>query len=138
MESQTYFYYEIIMLSILETVSECTWQGEIARVVAAPWAIYAYYYNNIASRLLSKLVISLVLNTGVWKKDKNSEVKPKCISSIYTYTYLLLLISMLWPRQAIFEGDKLSTSVEECMIRTHGLRKKKGGVSKVYYVRAPR
>ena len=38
--------------------------------------------------------------------------------------YLLLLISMLWHRQAIFEskGDKLSSSAE-CRIRTHqGLR----------------
>ena len=35
------------------------------------------------------------------------------------YTYLLLLISMLWHRQAIFEskGDKLSSSAE-CRIRT--------------------
>ena len=40
------------------------------------------------------------------------------------YTCLLLLISMLWHRQAIFEskGDKLSSSAE-CRIRTHqGLR----------------
>ena len=40
------------------------------------------------------------------------------------YTYLLLLISMLWHRQAIFEskGDKLSSSAE-CRIRIHqGLR----------------
>ena len=37
--------------------------------------------------------------------------------------YLLLLISMLWHRQAIFEskGDKLSSSAEG-RIRTHGLR----------------
>ena len=36
---------------------------------------------------------------------------------------LLLLISMLWHRQAIFEskGDKLSSSAE-CRIRTQGLR----------------
>ena len=43
---------------------------------------------------------------------------------VYTYTCLLLLISMLWHRQAIFEskGDKLSSSAE-CRIRTHqGLR----------------
>ena len=43
---------------------------------------------------------------------------------IYIYTRLLLLISMLWHRQAIFEskGDKLSSSAE-CRIRTHqGLR----------------
>ena len=40
------------------------------------------------------------------------------------HSFLLLLISMLWHRQAIFEskGDKLSSSVE-CRIRTHqGLR----------------
>ena len=40
------------------------------------------------------------------------------------HTCLLLLISMLWHRQAIFEskGDKLSSSAE-CRIRTHrGLR----------------
>ena len=37
--------------------------------------------------------------------------------------YLLLLISMLWHRQAIFEskGDKLSSSAE-CRIRTQGLK----------------
>ena len=38
---------------------------------------------------------------------------------IYIHTCLLLLISMLWHRQAIFEskGDKLSSSAE-CRIRT--------------------
>ena len=43
---------------------------------------------------------------------------------LWRYTCLLLLISMLWHRQAIFEskGDKLSSSAE-CRIRTHqGLR----------------
>ena len=44
-------------------------------------------------------------------------------SVIYIYIYLLLLISMLWHRQAIFKskGDKLSSSAE-CRIRTQGLR----------------
>ena len=39
------------------------------------------------------------------------------------YAYLLLLISMLWHRQAIFKskGDKSSSSAE-CRIRTQGLR----------------
>ena len=38
---------------------------------------------------------------------------------LWRYTYFLLLISMLWQRQAIFEskGDKLSSSAE-CRIRT--------------------
>ena len=43
---------------------------------------------------------------------------------LWRYTCLLLLISMLWHRQAIFEskGDKLSSSAER-RIRTHqGLR----------------
>ena len=43
---------------------------------------------------------------------------------IYIYACLLLLISVLWHRQALFEskGDKLSSSAE-CRIRTHqGLR----------------
>ena len=42
---------------------------------------------------------------------------------LWRYTCLLLLISMLWHRQAIFEwkGDKLFTSAE-CRIRTQGLR----------------
>ena len=41
----------------------------------------------------------------------------------YIHTCKLLLISMLWHRQAVFEskGDKLSSSVE-CRIRTQGLR----------------
>ena len=41
----------------------------------------------------------------------------------YIHTCLLLLISMLWHRQAIFEskGDKLS-SAAECRIRIQGLR----------------
>ena len=41
----------------------------------------------------------------------------------YSYTHLLLLISMLWHRQAIFEskGDKLSSSAEG-RIRTQDLR----------------
>ena len=42
---------------------------------------------------------------------------------LWRYACLLLLISMLWHRQAIFESkvDKLSSFVE-CMIRTQGLR----------------
>ena len=42
---------------------------------------------------------------------------------LWRYTCLLLLISMLWHRQAIFEskGDKMSSSAE-CRIRTQGLR----------------
>ena len=42
---------------------------------------------------------------------------------LWWYTCLLLLISMLWHRQAIFEskGDKLSSSAE-CRIWTQGLR----------------
>ena len=42
---------------------------------------------------------------------------------IVTYTYLLLLISMLWHRQAIFKskGDKLCSSAE-CRIWTRGPR----------------
>ena len=42
---------------------------------------------------------------------------------LWRYTCLLLLISMLWHRQAIFEskGDKLSSSAE-CRIRTQGFR----------------
>ena len=42
---------------------------------------------------------------------------------LWRYTCLLLLISMLWHGQAIFEskGDKLSSSAE-CRIRTQGLR----------------
>ena len=42
---------------------------------------------------------------------------------LWRYTCLLLLISILWHRQAIFEskGDKLSSSVE-CRIQTQGLR----------------
>ena len=50
---------------------------------------------------------------------------PTAIWHIHTYihTCLLLLISMLWHRQAIFEskGDKLSSSAEG-RIRTQGLR----------------
>ena len=42
---------------------------------------------------------------------------------LWRYTCLLLLILMLWHRQAIFDskGDKLSSSAE-CRIRTQGLR----------------
>ena len=42
---------------------------------------------------------------------------------LWRYTCLLLLISMLWHRQVIFEskGDKLSSSAES-RIRTQGLR----------------
>ena len=42
---------------------------------------------------------------------------------LWRYTHLLLLISMLWHRQAIFvlKGDKLFSSAE-CRIRTQGLR----------------
>ena len=42
---------------------------------------------------------------------------------LWRYTYLLLLISMIWHRQAIFKskGDKLSSSAE-CRIRTQGFR----------------
>ena len=42
---------------------------------------------------------------------------------LWRYTYLLLLISMLWHRQAVFEskGDKLCSSAE-CRIWTRGPR----------------
>ena len=40
---------------------------------------------------------------------------------LWRYTCLLLLISMRWHRQAIFEGDKLSSSAE-CRIRIQGPR----------------
>ena len=73
-----------------------------------------------------------------WKQDSNLEVSRHLIASrlnahsqtdwaieeqAYIHTCLLLLISMLWHRQAIFEskGDKLSSSAE-CRIRTQGLR----------------
>ena len=72
-----------------------------------------------------------------WKQDSNLEVSRHLIASrlnahsqtdwaieeqAYIHTCLLLLISMLWHRQAIFEskGDKLSSSAE-CRIRTQGL-----------------
>ena len=44
---------------------------------------------------------------------------------LWRYTYLLLLSSMLWHRQAIFKskGDKLCSSVE-CRIRTRGPKHK--------------
>ena len=40
---------------------------------------------------------------------------------LWRYTCLLLLISMLWHRQAIFEskGDKLSSSAEATVLTTH-------------------
>ena len=48
--------------------------------------------------------------------------QPHC-QLAFAYTCLLLLISMFWHRQAIFEskGDNLSSSAE-CRIRTQGLR----------------
>ena len=48
--------------------------------------------------------------------------EPMFIKFTYIHTYLLL-ISMLWHRQAIFEskGDKLPSSAE-CRIRTESLR----------------
>ena len=51
-----------------------------------------------------------------WMQDSN----PHTHIHTYIHTCLLLLISMLWHRQAIFEskGDKLSSSAE-CRIRTH-------------------
>ena len=47
----------------------------------------------------------------------------RVIEIIFIYICFLLLISMLWHRQAIFEskGDKLSSSAE-CRILTQGLR----------------
>ena len=51
----------------------------------------------------------------------NSTPQPFVIPTwLWWYTCLLLLISMRWHRQAIFElkGDKLSSSAE-CRIRTH-------------------
>ena len=67
--------------------------------------------------------------TSVNHFDKQREISLKCDAknlhvSLSIYIYLLLLISMLWHRQAIFEsiGDKLSSSAE-WRIRTHqGLR----------------
>ena len=59
-----------------------------------------------------------------WQTYWAIEDKAKNLNSTYIHTCLLLLISMLWHRQAIFEskGDKLSSSAES-RIRTHqGLR----------------
>ena len=88
--------------------------------------------HQIASRLNARWQTD-------WAKNLNSTARPydqrafslldpTAVFGIRTwlwrYTCLLLLISMLWHRQAIFEskGDKLSSSAE-CRIRTHqGLR----------------
>ena len=58
-----------------------------------------------------------------WRHDSNPEGHTHTYIHTYIHSYLLLLISMLWHRQAIFEskGDKLSSSAEG-RIRTQGLR----------------
>ena len=55
----------------------------------------------------------------IWTHKRHTTHRP---IELYIHT-CLLLISMLWHRQAIFEskGDKLSSSAE-CRIRTQGLR----------------
>ena len=56
----------------------------------------------------------------IWVRSRNCG----CLVTWFCYQFLLLLISMLWHRQVIFEskGDKLSSSAES-RIRTHqGLR----------------
>ena len=67
---------------------------------------------------------SMVSNEKLFKWWIAPYSQPAFSENIWTiYPYLLLLISMLWHRQAIFEskGDKLSSSAE-CRIRTQGLR----------------
>ena len=58
------------------------------------------------------------------KHSAHSTSLPVCFRTwLWRYSCLLLLISMLWHKQAIFEskGDKLSSSAE-CRIRTQGFR----------------
>ena len=92
--------------------------------------------HKIASRLNSRLQTDWAIEdqAKTWTRQPvpmisehsaHSTPQPFGIRTWFLrYTCLLLLISMLWHRQAIFEskGDKLSSSAE-CRIRTHqGLR----------------
>ena len=67
------------------------------------------HFRRLGSRVFSKWHVSVGTNN--------------IFGSSITYPCFLLLISMLWHRQAIFEskGDKLFSSAE-CRIRTQGLR----------------
>ena len=76
------------------------------------WAIEDQAKNlNSTARPYDQQAFSPPDPTAIWHSHR-----------LWRYTYLLLLISMLWHRQAIFEskGDNLSSSAES-RIRTQGV-----------------
>ena len=90
---------------VSETQSPADWMPadkptELSRIKLKTWTRQPVPMISKHSAHLTPLPVSI--RTWFWR-----------------YTYLLLLISMLWFRQAIFEskGDKLSSSAE-CRIRT--------------------
>ena len=93
------------------------------------WFTYtsSQFYKKIVSRLFDVLIHTdmLKINTLLCVFVSIICRWHLCLSNIYIYiyTYLLLLISMLWHRQAIFKskGDKLCSSAE-CRIWTRGPR----------------
>ena len=82
--------------------------------------IYIYIYINTCMHACVRAYVRTYMHTYI-----HTYIHTYMYTNIHAYIHIcLLLISMLWHRQAIFEskGDKLSSSAE-CRIRTHqGLR----------------
>ena len=81
--------------------------------------IYIYIYIHVYIYICMHAYIYIWTNIEHWQIDFYIPRPTNACMHTCIHTYLLLLISMLWHRQAIFESkrDKLSSS-GECRIRT--------------------
>ena len=83
---------------------------------------YRYYHVQLPKNM-KKSPLGLMLQNCFFSWYRSQIQLPVGFRTwLWRYTCLLLLIAMLWYRQAIFEskGDKLPSSAE-CKIRTQGL-----------------
>ena len=104
-ELATWYRQSVPMFTIIKhTRSHC-------RLAFAPGPTYVHTYIHTYMHACIHTYINTYMNTYIHA----------CMHT-YIHTYLLLLISMLWHRQAIFEskGDKLSSPAES-RIRTQGV-----------------
>ena len=91
------------------------------------WTGIHFHYNARDYFSYMNIIIHVhkYIDTEIQHASMHACIHPSIHPSIHTYihTYLLLLISMLWHRQAIFKskGDKLCPSAE-CRIWTRGPR----------------
>ena len=113
--------YLLLLISML-------WHRQAIQIDPAEWRIWT---RGLRHQIASRLNARWQTDWAIEEHAKNLELDSPSLWSGPTWphcqltfvTYLLLLISMLWHRQAIFKskGDKLCSSAE-CRIWTWGLR----------------